>query len=64
MAKSYPAVAALGELRYTLSQFKLENVAVGYEVVGQRMKLETDGVSGDRPARQPCPLDRAFLWPP
>src|SRR5262249_9498736 len=28
--------------------------------VSQRMKLETDGVGSERPARQPCPLDRAL----
>jgi hypothetical protein len=26
------------------------------------MKLEPDGVGGERPARQPCPLDRAFTF--
>ncbi len=28
------------------------------EVVGQRVKLEPDGVGGERPARQPRPVDR------
>ena len=32
------------------------------KVVGQRKKLEPDGVGGERPARQPCPLDRAFTF--
>jgi hypothetical protein len=31
------------------------------EIVGQRMKLEPD-VGDERPARQPCPLDRAFTF--
>src|ERR1022692_2119014 len=26
------------------------------------MKLEPHGVGGERPARQPCPLDRAFTF--
>ena len=35
------------------------------EVVGERMKLEPNGIGGERPARQPRPLDRplAFLDP-
>ena len=30
------------------------------EIVGQRMKLKADSVGGERTARQPRPLDRAF----
>ena len=30
------------------------------EIVGERMKLEPHGVGGERPARQPRPLDRAL----
>ena len=35
------------------------------KIVGERMKLEPHGVGRERPARQPCPLDRplAFLDP-
>src|SRR5262245_52013876 len=35
------------------------------EVVGERMKLEPNGIGGERPARHPRPLDRplAFLDP-
>src|ERR1700722_2269873 len=32
------------------------------EILGQRMKLEPDGVGGERPARQPRPLGRAFTF--
>src|SRR4030081_2809435 len=30
------------------------------EIVGKRMKLETDGVGGERATGKPRPLDRAF----
>jgi hypothetical protein len=30
------------------------------KIVGERMKLEPHGVGRERPARQPCPLDRAL----
>ncbi len=30
------------------------------EIVGERVKLETDGIGGERPARQPRPPDRAL----
>ena len=30
------------------------------EIVGERVKLETDGVGGERAARQPRPPDRAL----
>ena len=26
------------------------------------MKLEPDGIGGERPERQPCPLDRVFTF--
>ena len=32
------------------------------EVVSERMKLEPHGVGRERPARQPCPLDRALAF--
>lgn len=32
------------------------------EIVGQRMKLELDGIGGERPVGQPYPLDRAFTF--
>ena len=32
------------------------------EIVGERMKLEPHGVGGERPARQPRPLDRALAF--
>jgi hypothetical protein len=32
------------------------------EIVGERMKLEADGVGRERPARQPRPLDRAIAF--
>lgn len=30
------------------------------EIIGERVKLETDGVGGERTARQSRPFDRAF----
>jgi hypothetical protein len=35
------------------------------EIVGERVKLETHGIGGERPARQPRPADRtlALLYP-
>src|SRR5262245_34695559 len=32
------------------------------KIVGERMKLEPHGVGRERPARQPCPLDRALAF--
>src|SRR5215467_2928151 len=32
------------------------------EIVGERMKLEPNGIGGECPARQPRPLDRAFAF--
>ena len=32
------------------------------KIVGERMKLEPPGVGRERPARQPCPLDRALAF--
>jgi len=32
------------------------------KIVGERMELEPHGVGRERPARQPCPLDRALAF--
>src|SRR6266699_5226695 len=32
------------------------------KIIGERMKLEPHGVGRERPARQPCPLDRGLAF--
>jgi hypothetical protein len=33
------------------------------KIIGERMKLEPNGIGSERPARQPRPLDRALIAP-